>query len=658
LQGPPGNIQAILDFYFQVQDLHETEPLYEAKLLILGEGGAGKTSLAKKLQDAEYELKPEEKSTEGIEVIRWRFPFANGQEFRVNLWDFGGQEIYHATHQFFLTKRSLYVLVADTRQENTDFYYWLNVVELLSDNSPVIIIKNEKQDRQCPINERQLRGEFTNLEKVLATNLQTNRGLAEIKDTLQRYILQLPHVGTPLPRIWVRVRAVLENYAQRVNYISDEKYFELCQQNSFTDRWQMLNLSSYLHDLGVCLHFQDDDLLKKTVILNPEWGTRAVYKVLDTPHVKTNYGRFSRDDLNEIWRDGEYADMQGELLKLMMRFKLCYEIRNQPNHYIAPQLLEVEKPEYTWDASDNLLLRYTYEFMPKGILTRFIVEIHHWIEQPSPTQSLVWKEGVILTNGRARAEVIESYYRGEIRIRVSGSDKKGWLSILDHKFNEIHTSYERLKYKKLVPCNCSTCKGNPEPHAYPMETLLKFWQDRKPIQCQKSYDMVEVRQLIDDALNFETAIQTEQRKFIGEQTEEQRQYGNIGITGSVQNLIIQQGHQPEITMVNEPPKPEEPSPSEPPIALHWAYRNGLFYLLVFMVVIFSIAVIADTLPLYSLIVTVIAGVFFIVLIGVLQLRMDDRFSEESTTKLIALVIEQIPLLGNLLKPILNLLGKG
>jgi hypothetical protein len=26
--------------------------------------------------------------------------------FRVNIWDFGGQQIYHATHQFFLTKRS------------------------------------------------------------------------------------------------------------------------------------------------------------------------------------------------------------------------------------------------------------------------------------------------------------------------------------------------------------------------------------------------------------------------------------------------------------------------------------------------------------------------------------------------------------------------
>ena len=42
----PGDIDTILDFYFRTVNLEETEPLYEAKLLLVGEGGAGKTSLA------------------------------------------------------------------------------------------------------------------------------------------------------------------------------------------------------------------------------------------------------------------------------------------------------------------------------------------------------------------------------------------------------------------------------------------------------------------------------------------------------------------------------------------------------------------------------------------------------------------------------------
>jgi internalin A len=132
----------ILDFYLRTVNPEETEPLYEAKLLLVGEGGAGKTSLAKKVQDEHYQLNPNEASTEGINVIPWDFEQLNYQTFRVNIWDFGGQEIYHATHQFFLTRRSVYALVADTRKENTDFYYWLKVIELLSDKSPVLIVKN------------------------------------------------------------------------------------------------------------------------------------------------------------------------------------------------------------------------------------------------------------------------------------------------------------------------------------------------------------------------------------------------------------------------------------------------------------------------------------------------------------------------------------
>ncbi|NEU80077.1 COR domain-containing protein [Nostoc sp. UIC 10630] len=490
-----GDVNEILDFYFRVQDPAETEPFYEAKFLIIGEGGAGKTSLAKKIADETYKLQPDEESTEGIEVIRWDFTLPNGKDFRVNIWDFGGQEIYHQTHQFFLSKRSLYALVADTRKENTDFYWWLKVVELLSDKSPVIIIKNEKQDRRCEVDGGQLRGEFSNLEKILATNLDTNRGLAQIKDAIQLYISNLDHVGTPLPKLWVRVRAALENDSR--NYISFEEYCTLCRVNNLTDRKDMLRLSSYLHDLGVCLHFQDDSTLKHYVILKPKWGTTAVYKVLDSQTVKQKLGCFTKENLKDIWQDGEYAEMHDELLQLMMRFKLCYEIPGHCNTYIAPQLLSIEKADYTWDDCNNLILRYTYTFMPKGILTRFIVETHPWIEE----QKLVWKNGVVLNKDQTCAEIIENYNQREIKIRVAGNRKKELMAVITHELEKIHNSYERLQYQTLVPCNCKKCEGSQTLYSYPLNELREFLDDGAYlIQCRKSRQMVNVRRLIDDVM--------------------------------------------------------------------------------------------------------------------------------------------------------------
>jgi internalin A len=493
----------ILDFYRQ-QVEQETDRIYEAKFIIIGESGAGKTTLANKIKSSDYHLQ-EEDSTQGIDVIEWQFLLDNGKEFRVNIWDFGGQEIYHTTHQFFLTRRSLYALVVDNRKEDTDFYYWLNVVELLSDNSPLLIIKNEKQERQREINERQLRGEFTNLKETLSTNLANNRGLPQILEQIKHHIKNLPHVGTELPKTWVKVREALEG--KSCNYISLDEYLNLCEENGFTKREDKLQLSDYLHDLGICLHFQEDDLLIKTVILKPTWGTDAVYKVLDNFQVIQNQGRFTRNDLNSIWNEDKYATMQSELLRLMMNFKLCYEIPNAPKTYIAPQLLTVNQPYYTWDESENLLLRYEYEFMPKGILTRFIVEMHAWIEE----QSCVWRSGVVLSKDGARAEVIElyRYHKGEIRIRISGNRQRDFLTTIRHELEKIHDSYnssgdllnkvQRLKYNTLVPCKCqNTCKNSQKPHFYPLEILHKFREAGKDIQCQNSFDMVNVISLIDD----------------------------------------------------------------------------------------------------------------------------------------------------------------
>lgn len=526
-------IEKIKDYFRQLEK-EGKDYLYEAKLLIVGEAGAGKTSLQRKIKNPNCKLPKEDDTTRGIEVVQWEFPLPkdapNVQEpsskdksFRVNIWDFGGQEVYHSTHQFFLTKRSLYALVADERKEDIDFDYWLNVVELLSDNSPLLIIKNERGDRHREINERQLRGQFSNIKEILATNLATNRGLAEILKEIKHYVSNLPHIGKPLPKTWVKVRETLENDPR--NYITLDEYLKICEQNGFTQLKDKLQLSGYLHDLGVCLHFQDDPLLRRTVILKPSWGTSAVYKVLDNDTVISNLGRFNRDDLAKIWHEEKYANMQDELLQLMINFKLCYQIPNT-NDYIAPQLLTKNKSEYFWEETNNLIMRYTYDFMPKGIITQFIVAMHRYIAD----QKCVWRSGAVLTRDQTNTEVVEEYGRREIKIRVSGKHKKELMTIVMYELDRIHATYHRLKYNKLIPCNCVTCKDSQEPHFFLFEILRKFTEDRQDrIQCQKSYQMVDVLGLIDDVIGKKEFLEQEKRKG-----------GDFYFQGPIERVVVQQ----------------------------------------------------------------------------------------------------------------------
>ncbi len=125
----------------------------------------------------------------------------------------------------FLTKRSLYALVADTREERTNFYDWLSRVELFSDNSPVFIVKNQKDERAVKLGEPSLKERFhQSLKAVFDCNLSNNRGRAEMLAFLQYQIQQLPYVGQALPKTWLKVREQLEQVGATRPYIAQQEY--------------------------------------------------------------------------------------------------------------------------------------------------------------------------------------------------------------------------------------------------------------------------------------------------------------------------------------------------------------------------------------------------------------------------------------------------
>ncbi|WP_459195171.1 hypothetical protein [Nostoc sp. FACHB-892] len=45
------------------------------------------------------------------------------------------------------------------------------------------------------------------------------------------------------------------------------------------------------------------------------------------------------------------------------------------------------------------------------------------------------------------------------------------MTIVTHELDKIHDLYKRLKYDKLIPCNCDICKDNQKPHFYKLENL-------------------------------------------------------------------------------------------------------------------------------------------------------------------------------------------
>jgi len=491
-------IVAIFSFFIELEK--GTDVINEAKLILVGEGYSGKTSLAKKLINPHYTLQNDEDQTRGIDVMQWSFAIKDGKEFRVNIWDFGGQEIYKATHQFFLTKRSLYALVADNRQGNTDYYYWLSAINVLSEASPTVLVKNKKNLSAFAFDEPKLKAQFANLKDPQEVDLKDNTGLQTLKEYLQFQIQQLPLVGKPLPKSWVDIRNELEQQTTNYNYISQPEFFKICESYGLTTLQKKHEVSGYLHDLGIILHFKDDPILKNIVVLKPEWGTTAVYRVLDNPEVNNNLGHFDKDDLALIWHEQDYEGMHDELLQLMMKFELCYELPHQPKHYIAPQLLSNNRPSYIWSSENNLQLRYKYnDFMPRGMLTRFIVGMHDYIDN-----NLVWLTGVILSKDGNRAQIIEHSEINEIHINVIGDFRRDFLTEIMAKFDELHKGFQRLKLDRLIPCNCKTCQESNNPSFYTLDEIKKrISREKETIECGESYEDVSVAGLLGDVIDLQ-----------------------------------------------------------------------------------------------------------------------------------------------------------
>jgi hypothetical protein len=98
--------------------------LNEARIIILGDKGAGKTCIARRLINPEAPMTTDYESTAGVNTMLWKLEDEN---INVRIWDFAGHTVTHAVHQFFLSERCLYLLVYDGRTEKRNrLEYWLN----------------------------------------------------------------------------------------------------------------------------------------------------------------------------------------------------------------------------------------------------------------------------------------------------------------------------------------------------------------------------------------------------------------------------------------------------------------------------------------------------------------------------------------------------
>ncbi|MCK4493375.1 MAG: GTP-binding protein, partial [Methylococcales bacterium] len=425
-------------------DSGERSAINEVKLILVGNGGAGKTSLSKVLRGLPFD--EHEKQTHGINIdqqIR--------QGITVNYWDFGGQEMMHATHQFFLSKRSLYILVLDGRKEENEDY-WLKFIESFGGNAPILVVLNKMDEHHSyEVNSKHLKRKYKGIQSFHKISCEKNTGLDELNHAINEALYaKIPLIQTKLPNKWLEIKTQLVQLAIKKNFIGFSEFRDLCQQQGVDNEVTHNVLAQYFNDLGVIIHFDADYRLCDTPVLNPHWITQAVYKIIGDPSAAKAHGVFYLNTLHTVLaqktKDDFYypKEKQYHIISLMENFNICYAI--DKTCILIPDLLKKEEPDFEFDYNNKEAVRFRiqYDFFSKLLMPSFIVKLHKKIEQ-----ALRWRTGVVLKDSEfsTRALIKADEHARSIKITVIGEQKRDFFTSIRNAFKEIHQGFAEETFK-------------------------------------------------------------------------------------------------------------------------------------------------------------------------------------------------------------------
>ena len=475
--------QAIIN-YFSALEKESGQLLNESKLILIGDGAAGKTSLMNCLLGLDFN--PQESQTHGINIKTFNLKDKKNHKIKFHCWDFGGQQIMHATHQFFLSKRCLYLLVIDSRRES-QVDYWLKHIQAFGHHAPVIIVIN-KVDENPHFNlpqQRQLKQKFPNLKYITPVSCATKQGINDLKAAIQNSLSDIELLNTPFPKKWFQVKEAIAKQAKQNNFTSYEHYIELCEAKGIYQESEQNTLINFLHDLGIIHHFQDP-LLRETNVINPQWITEAVYAIINAKKLANN-GKLHRNDLKEFLDKTLYPERKYDyILALMQKFELCYALDNDV--YLLPDLFPMAEPEFEFDSQQALSFILEYDFLPKSIFTRFIIRLHRDI-----FNNTYWRNGLLLkepsNNTHALVEVDTS--RKQLILQVNGAQKREYLAVLLFILRDINRHFSQLNVTEKI-----ALPDNPElsvNHDYLLKLAAKGQTEYLPPEdSNKSYKISEL----------------------------------------------------------------------------------------------------------------------------------------------------------------------
>ncbi len=437
----------------------------------------------------------------------------DGQEMHLNVWDFAGQQIEHATHQFFLTEGALYLILWSARQGpdagKRDVYYWLELLRMRVPDAKFLLVATHavKTPPDLPWPDiRKLAGDA--FAGHLDVDLCTGRGFPELRKKIVELAADSPSMNSLWNMRWLAVRDAIRSTKEQQQYLRPDAFQKLMADNGVTGEEEQRALAGQLHELGEILYHVDRADLAEFVLLDCEWVTEVVGHVSRSKEVREEEGILKRAALNKIWKQAKVpAELRTHLLRLMDNFDLSYATGHagQPAAMEDVAVVVEALPYYAgekledWENAAgqpelNLVLEFPnlYRRLPPGIPTWGIARAHRF-SACHPWRNLALfryedRNGKV-SLGMLRADELSR----EVHVSVRSEYPPYLHGILSGIVDDTIRRYPGLKVVESVPCRCRPdCT-----ESFPLDLLIaKQKRGGATVDCGQSYKERSVVELL------------------------------------------------------------------------------------------------------------------------------------------------------------------
>ena len=392
--------------------LEDAKPYARMKLMVVGVQGIGKTTLLENLRSEGGSYKRTKQSehwarrmgnrnmamksgrgvsmsTVGVDIGDWTYEKKNRNQqsfgpvtFRT--WDFGGQQEYYTTHQYFLSKRSLYLVlwkIVDGEKGINEIQQWLINIQARAPNSPVIIIgtHHDAINSQFPPSfsdylQSKIKERFINLvdpEKSglprviesLEVSCKTKHNIRHLANMIYDVAFSLKSHGSKqklldqkIPATYLHLEDIIGDLCVELRQVGrdpvlgQEEYESFVTEHmknkfnsSFRDGAELHQATSFLHENGVMLHY-DDATLKDLYFLDPQWLCDMLSHVVTIREINpfAKNGIMLLDDLKHVFKTSAAVSLSAKsyIVNLLNKFEvgLTWDSRT----LLIPSLLPTE----------------------------------------------------------------------------------------------------------------------------------------------------------------------------------------------------------------------------------------------------------------------------------------------------------------------------